>query len=119
MVRQSTDTLAVQDEDVARAVRFIREHAADQLTVEEVLEEVGVSRRGLDGKFQDILGYSVFQEIRRAQIDRAMQLLRDSDLILERVAQLSGFGGGRHLGLEFKKRTGQSPGAYRKQFRRT
>jgi LacI family transcriptional regulator len=117
-VRQSTNTLAMKDPHVVRAVRFIRENAKGALTVEDVLDHASVSRQGLDLRFRKALGHTVFAEIRRVQIEQAKQLLRDTDQTMEAVARNAGFGSGIHLSLEFKKRTGQSPGAYRRQFRR-
>ena len=40
VTRQSTDTLAVEDPDLARAVAFIRSHATDPIQVSDVLVEV-------------------------------------------------------------------------------
>ena len=69
-------------------------------------------------KLHAILGRTVFKEIQHVRIERAKRILRDTDMSMDRVAQMSGFsGGGVHLSVEFKKNTGQTPGAYRRQFR--
>ena len=50
--RQSTDVLAIDDPDVAAAVRYIREHACRGAGVEDVLEHVPVSRSILERRFR-------------------------------------------------------------------
>src|SRR5439155_12997528 len=40
--RQSTDLLAIEDPEVAKAVRFIREHACEGIRVDDVLDQVAL-----------------------------------------------------------------------------
>ncbi|MBI3855639.1 MAG: XylR family transcriptional regulator [Planctomycetes bacterium] len=47
--RQSTDILAIDDPGVAKAIHYIRRHAFEGITVEDVLREVPLSRRALEG----------------------------------------------------------------------
>ncbi len=44
IVRQSTNTLAIADKDLAKAVAFIREHAHEPIQVTDILQAVPVSR---------------------------------------------------------------------------
>src|SRR5205814_5994714 len=46
--RQSTDLLAIEDPEVANAVRFIREHACEGIHVDDVLEQVALSSMALE-----------------------------------------------------------------------
>ena len=48
VTRQSTDILAVQDAELASAIRFIRRHAGQPIRVADVLREVPLSRRSLE-----------------------------------------------------------------------
>jgi len=50
--RQSTDLLAIEDPEISKAVRFIREHACEGIRVDDVLEEVALSRRSLEKRFR-------------------------------------------------------------------
>jgi hypothetical protein len=54
--RQSTDVLAVNDPDIAEAIRFIREHACEPCSVPDVLKHVPVGRRWLERQFASTLG---------------------------------------------------------------
>ena len=82
-VRQSTEIFAVPDQEIARALRFIREHACEGTTVQDVLDHLRVSRSWLERGFRTHLGRSPQAEIRRTQISRCKELLRMTDLSLE------------------------------------
>ncbi len=113
VARQSTDILAIDDRDVADAIQFIREHAGAPIEVEDVLRAVAVSRRRLERGFHKILGRSPAAEIRRCHLDRAKQLLTETDLSIPDVAEASGFGSSTYFAYIFKREVGQSPLKYR------
>ncbi|MBA4191233.1 MAG: XylR family transcriptional regulator [Planctomycetaceae bacterium] len=111
--RQSTDVLAIDDPSVAAAVRLIRERACNGITVSDILREVPVSRSVLERLFRRHLGLSPQAEIRAVRIKRVKQLLVETDLTLDRVAELSGFAHPEYLSVAFLRDTGQTPGRYR------
>ncbi len=113
LTRQSTDTLAVDDPDLARAVAFIRGHATDRIQVPDVLREVPVSRRWLERRFREVLGRGPAAEIRRVRLDRAKHLLAKTDLPVPEVARLAGFGSREYLAAVFKSELNLSPRQYR------
>jgi LacI family transcriptional regulator len=113
--RQSTDVLAIDDAHVAAAVRYIREHACQGATVKDVLAHVPLSRTILERRFRKYLGRSPQAEIRAVQVKRVKQLLAETDLRLERIAELAGYEHPEYLSVVFKRETGQTPGQYRRQ----
>jgi AraC family transcriptional regulator len=50
----------------------------------------------------------------RRRIERAKQLLRDTELPVLQVALRTGFASQSHLSTAFKRATGSTPGAYRR-----
>jgi LacI family transcriptional regulator len=112
--RQSTDVLAIDDPQTAAAVRFIREQACAGATVSDLLKAVPQSRTVLERKFRKYLGRSPQAEIRNVQIKRARQLLAETDLKLDRIAELCGFEHPEYLSVVFKRETGDTPGQYRR-----
>jgi LacI family transcriptional regulator len=115
--RRSTDMLAVEDPELAAALRFISEHACQGITVNDVLGQVPLSRRVLESRFQRVLGRSPHHEILRVQLERAKQLLVQRHLTLGAVAHGAGFRNGEYLGTVFKRELGLTPGQYRKLHR--
>lgn len=115
--RQSTDVLAVEDANVARAVRFIREHACEGICVDDVVKDAGLSRRLLEGRFKSHLGRSPHEEVTRVQILRVKELLAHTDLPLAEVADRTGFRYVEYLSAVFKSKVGVPPGHFRSEHR--
>ena len=113
--RQSTDVLAIDDPDVARAIHYIRRHAFEGITVEDVLREVPLSRRALEHRFRRRLGRTPKAEIRRLRLERAKSLLASTDLPLARISDRLGYHQPAYLSAVFRKETGMTPAAYRKR----
>jgi LacI family transcriptional regulator len=113
IARQSTDVLAIDDEDLARALHFIRQYACQGIGVEDVLDRVPISRATLERKFAAVLGRTPRGEIVRVRLDRVRHLLRETTYPVERIAELTGFKNPAHLCVVFKRETGRTPGAYR------
>jgi LacI family transcriptional regulator len=115
VVRQSTDVTATADQHVAKAVRYIRQHVGEEFDVGDILQHVGISRTALDKRFLKALGHTPHEEIRRIRLKRARELLAESDLKLEIIAERCGFRHGEYLGAVFRSEFGQTPGEFRAQ----
>lgn len=114
-VAASTDFVAVADPALAKALRFIRDRAAEGCGVEEVVRHAGVSRRVLENRFRRELGTTPFKEIRRFQVERVCRLLRETREGLDEVAERAGYSSRTRLATDFRQRMGVSPGRYRRQ----
>lgn len=115
ITRRSTDVLSIDDEAVAESVRYIRQNALGPLGVEDVLNHVAMSRRNLERRFRRAMGRSLLDEIRRVRLDRACQLLRDTDLDMARVAEKSGFASQVRFSTVFRESLSLTPTDYRRQ----
>jgi LacI family transcriptional regulator len=113
--RQSTDVTAVNDPLVATAMRRIRERACAGLSVEELVKLLNTSRSIVYQRFHDLLGRSPHYEIQRVQLARVRNLLLQTPLPLERIAEISGFSNANYLSVAFKREMGLTPGEYRHQ----
>lgn len=116
-IRQSSDTLAIADIDIRRALRQIRTRACDALVPDDVAAAASVSRRLLDKKFQKHLGRTIHDEIMRTRLAEARRLLVETDHKLLVVAMRSGFAHAAQLCNLFKAAHGMSPTQYRKAAR--
>jgi LacI family transcriptional regulator len=115
VTRQSTDVLAIEDPEIAAAVRYIRENACQGAKVEDVLDDVPLSRSILERRFRKYLGHSPQALIRQTRLKRVKQLLIETDLTLAKISALAGFRHQEHMCVLFKKVIGESPGAYRRK----
>jgi LacI family transcriptional regulator len=119
VTRASTDAVAVGDRHIAAALRLIQDKACGGVDVGAIARQAGLSRRSLEVKFRRVLGRSPLQEIRRVRIERVRQLLVETDLTLEQIAELTAFPNSQRMAVVFRELRGESPGACRRIFRRT
>ena len=113
--RQSTDVLAVEDASLAKALRFIRDHARSGTTVAAVARAAGLSRRVLEKRFRGFLKHSALEEIRRIRTDQIARMLVETELPVGQIAETLGFEDVQHVARYFRAGKGVSPLAYRKQ----
>lgn len=113
--RRSTDTLAVDDAAMVRALRFIRQDPAQVMSVTSVARQAGLCRRSLELRFHQMLGRSPAAEIRRVRMEHAIDLLRRTSLAVATVAERSGFSSAEYMASVFRSQLGTTPLHFRKQ----
>ncbi len=117
VTRRSTDFLDIEDPHVSAAVRIIKDRACKGLTVDELINEVHVSRSLLERRFRKYVGKSPQAEIRNVQLHRIKSLLRETDYTLANIAELTGFEHPEYMSVVFKRLTSITPNQYRKKIR--
>ncbi len=117
VARQSTDVLAVEDSQIAKAIHFIREHACDGILVQDVLNHVAMSRRMLESRFLEATGRTPHEMISTMRLNRVKKLLQESELSLEAIASIAGFEHPEYMSVAFRKQFGMPPGRFRREFK--
>lgn len=112
--RQSTDILAIDDAEVAGALRFLRENALQGINVADVVRHVPLSRRVLESRFKKILGRSPHEELTRLKLERIKELLAETDVSLAEIAARTGFEHDEYMSVFFRNATGTTPGKFRR-----
>jgi LacI family transcriptional regulator len=115
--RGSSDVVAIEDPLVAKALRFIRERSRDGIRVDDVNAAVGMSRSTLERRMRRLLGRSPQEEITRVKLNHVRELLVETNLSLEKVAQRAGFAHVQYLVELFRSHFDMTPGQYRKKVR--
>lgn len=115
VARRSTDVVAVADESAGKAMRFIRDHAREPLTVSQVAKAVGLSRRVLERRFRRELNSSILAEIRRVRTDQIARLLVETHLPVSDIAESLGFSDQQHFARYFRSGKNMTPLSYRKK----
>jgi LacI family transcriptional regulator len=108
----------VADEVIAKALRSIRERACEGVTAEEILRETGLSRRAFYQRFHTLIGRTPHEEISRVRLGRVKRLLRETNLSLERLAELTGYCSSAHMSVAFHREVGIPPGEFRRRSHR-
>lgn len=113
--RQSSDVLAVEDRNLARALQFIRERACTGLSVDQVAEAAGLSRSVLQRRFREVLEKTVHEAIFDTRLKRACELLTETELPLIDIAEQAGFKHQEYLGAVFRAHFGKTPAQFRRE----
>jgi LacI family transcriptional regulator len=116
--RESTDILAVDDLEVASALRFIFMNYRQPIGVREVADQSGISLRRMQARFKQVLNRTILDVLNNRRIDHAKQMLTETNAKIRLIADESGFGDGTRLIRAFSRTTGQTPGEYRSSHRR-
>jgi AraC-like DNA-binding protein len=98
-----------------RAERYLAEHHAEPLDMQEVARKLGVSYSSFRRSFRSKTGLSPWQYVLRLRLERACRLLRTSDVPLDHIASRLGFSSAFHLSSAFKKAYNESPFSWRKR----
>ena len=115
--RASTDMMALPDPMVRHALQVIREQACAGLTVDTLLQEVHRPRRWLERHFKAHTGTTPLQEIHRIRMQKAKELLLDTEMTQDQIAEACGFNSLPRFMATFRKHEGSAPGAFRKRMR--
>ena len=115
--RQSTDTFAVEDNDVSVSAHYILAHACEGIQVDDVVKQTQLTRRALEKRFKDALGKTPHALIIETKLSKAERCLRETALTLEQIATRCGFEYSEYLSVLFKKHRNMTPGVYRQQHR--
>lgn len=113
--RRSTDMLAIEDPVLVKALRFIRDHSSRNISVVDVMDSCGLSRRSLQDRFQQRLGRTPMEEIHRCRIARVARLLVETNMTVREIAALAGFEMDAHVARFFARHTGMTPLEYRRR----
>ena len=116
-LRDSTDTIAIPDPDVTKALIFIRRNALRDIHVGDVLKSVTISRRSLEHKFEKHVGHSPHAEILRIKMSRIKDLLSNTEDSINTIAQRTGFAHPEYMTVAFKKASGMTPSEFRESVR--
>ena len=115
VTRQSTDILAVEDGEVAEAVRFIHQHSRELIQVNDVVAATTLSRRSLEQRFRKVLNRSVLDEIGRIHIEHIAQMMVETNLSIPQIALALGHPSVDNIARYFKRHMGISISQYRKK----
>jgi LacI family transcriptional regulator len=107
--RQSTDILAVSDEDVLTALIFIRNNYYKPIQALDVVNATCLSKRELEKRFKRMLKRTIKSEIDRLRIELIKKKLLNSTQPIYQIANELEFTDPEHFSRYFKNATGLSP----------
>ena len=113
--RATTRLLSLYDKHVSNALKLIRNEACSGLTADKVAKIFPYSRRLADIRFRQATGHSILEEIHRVQLERAKQVLLESNLQIKSISDFCGFKNPNSLRKFFKRETGMTLSEWKRQ----
>ena len=114
VTRRSTDIIAIENLQVARALRYIQDQCSNPLLgVDEVVGITDLSRRDMEKAFRHELNRTVHEEIVRVRMEKVKDLLATTEADVVDIAAVTGFLHPGNLFRTFRKFFGVTPTTYR------
>ncbi len=104
------------DDPLGPVLEWMAQHVDQQMTVEQLARRAALSPRTFARRFVAATGTTPLQWLLTQRVARARMLLETTDLPVERIAQLCGFGTAAGLRTHFARVVGTPPTAYRARF---
>jgi transcriptional regulator GlxA family with amidase domain len=102
---------------IQQAQEFVIGNLTQQLSVENLAKQAGMSTRNFARVFRQEMGITPAEFVDAARLDAARRLLEDTAKPLQSIASVCGFGNVDGMRRTFIRNLGVSPGGYRRRFR--
>ncbi len=108
------DSVTASAQYAERAIDFIAEHYQHDISIQDIADELGISRYHLCRVFKESQGMTLLEYIAEIRMRHAKQLLEETDLSVSEVARQVGFNNVTYFHKRFKQSFGITPNQIRK-----
>lgn len=98
------------------AKQFVQENYGKNITLEDVCSAVGFSSAYFSALFKKETGEGFSKYLTQVRIDRAKELLRETDMPVAEVCEAVGYSDRKHFTQTFHKMTGVNPAEFRRLY---
>lgn len=115
LVRREEDPRRPRSRNIRLAVEFIRKNFAEPLSLEQVAAQVYLNPEYFSRAFKEEMGQTFVNYLTDVRMQRSVQLLENTALRVQNVAQSVGYSNVSYFSTIFKKKYGMSPYEYRRK----
>lgn len=98
---------------VEQALFLLKRDYAKEIHLSQMAESLGISLEHLSRIFKEHTGFTLMSFLTNLRMERAIWLLRNSDLSIHKVGEACGYSSGNYFGKVFMKIMGVTPNEYR------
>lgn len=102
------------DRLITEVKEYVADHLSEKLNVQKLAEQVYMSSTHFSRVFKHQTGFTPYEYIMISRMNRAKELLHQTDLSIAQIAYASGFNSESNFIHSFSKNTGMSPKKFRK-----
>ncbi|MEK4235535.1 AraC family transcriptional regulator [Paenibacillus sp. FSL H7-0714] len=114
---EQTPILKAPSESMRHAMQWIQEHSFEAVSLKSYALASGLTPVQLTRQFQAAFGQSPIEYITALRLERAKQLLLETKLNLDDIAEQCGYENGFYLSRMFTKKMKISPSQFQKKYR--
>ncbi|CAI8330431.1 MAG: Xylose operon regulatory protein [Opitutia bacterium UBA7350] len=114
VLRHSASHLLVDDAILRRAMAYFSERLGEPVNVASLCADLRLARRTVERRFYEYYDCTPREMLCRMRVNRAKELLLESNQSVARIAELCGFNDAERLAVVFRQFSGQSPTQWRK-----
>ncbi|MEK3881988.1 response regulator [Paenibacillus sp. PL2-23] len=103
---------------VTKMLQYVQEHYAEKISIKDLVEKLEVSATYLNQKFKSETSYTFNDFLNRYRIQKAMEMLQQSDEKVYAIAVDVGFKDYKYFIAIFKKYAGCTPSSYQETYGR-
>lgn len=101
------------ERQLLQVLEYINEHLSQDIKLADLAQLLGMSQFHFSHLFKQSLGTAPYQYLIQQRVERAKQLLKQTDRAITDIAFQCGFNSHSHLSKQFRQFTGMTPRAYR------
>lgn len=103
----------LSDRQLIQVTDYINDHLAQDIKLSDLGKLLGMSQFHFARLFKQSIGVAPHQYVLQQRLERAKQLLKETELPVMEIAMLCGFSSHSHLGKWIRQSTGMAPKVYR------
>ena len=112
--RASTSILNVVDPHVIRVIRYIDDNFSKDISMDEILAVIPLSRRSIEMRFKKATKYTIYQYLLHVRIEHYAYLIKTTSRPYDELAYQVGFHDLSNVSRIFRKYKGCTPSEFRK-----
>lgn len=105
---------AAANESIERAIAYMEEHITENIPLDEIADEIGLSKFYFNRLFSKHIGMTPHKYFINMRVQHAKRLLMTTHDSVEEIAEKCGFDSASNFIRLFKQRTNMTPTAFRK-----
>lgn len=109
--------ISTRNPRILAVLRAMYDNIETPLTLNELAQSVGISRRQIERQFKQLLNEAPAQTYRNIRLERGRTLLMETNLSVMEVAMAAGFNSNSIFSRHYKERYGETPYGHRGRLR--
>ena len=112
-LNKSIRLMPYERRNIERAIQYIDRNYRERMSADQLSIEVNLSKQKLQAGFQEMTGLTVHNYILKVRVEKAKQMLADTDQPVKAISSAMGFKRPSHFIFTFKEHTSLTPCEFR------